>query len=153
MTLFPLTGSPKQTSWATKIRKDRLKVWASSSPEKYQEIENSLVTITDAGWWISYKDKDITTVYNHFKEDIDLNKIQREEWEKNQKKQDKKDSANVKKYLKKEIEKEGRVMKIDGTQDGQMTLSRSRDDGLIRWESPAIDTRTGEVSNDSDLPF
>jgi hypothetical protein len=153
MTLPTLTGSPKQTSWATKIRSDRLKIWQESSPQKFKEIEKSLVTITDAGWWIAYKDKDITTVYNHFSEGIDLNKLQRDEWEKNQKKQDKKDSASVKKYLKREIDKEDRGTKIDGKQDSKLTLSRSRDDGLMKWESSAIDTRTGEVSSDPDLPF
>ena len=153
MTLSNLKGSDKQISWATMIRKDRLKVWASSSPQKFKEIENSLVTITDAGWWISYKDKDITTVYNHISEGIDLNKLQREEWEKNQKKKVQKDSTNVKKYLKKELEKEDKGMKIDGKQDGKMTLSGSRDDGLMKWEGPVIDTRTGEVSSDPDLPF
>jgi hypothetical protein len=153
MTLSPLTGSPKQTSWATKIRSDRLKVWQESSPQKFKEIENSLVTVVDAGWWISYKDKDIITVLNHFSEGIDLNKIQRDEWEKNQKKQVQKDSASVKKYLKKEMEKEDRGMKIDGKQDGCMILSRSTGEGLMKWESPAIDSRTGEVSSDTDLPF
>ena len=57
--------------------------------------------------------------------------------------------ASVKKYLK----KESNGKKFDGKRDGKMTLSGSMDDGLMKWESPAIDTRTGEVSNDPDMPF
>jgi hypothetical protein len=153
MTLPTLTGSPKQTSWATKIRSDRLKVWSDSSPQKFKEIENSLVTITDAGWWISYKDKDIITVFNHFSEGIDLNKIQRDEWEKNQKKKELKDSAGVRAYLKKELKKESNGKKIDGKQDDKLTMIGPSDDGLMKWEGPVIDSRTGEVSSDTDLPF
>ena len=153
MELPELKGSPKQTAWASRIRKDRLKVWGVSSSEMFKDIENKLVTMTDAGWWISYKDKAIDTVFNHFVDGIDLNKIQRDEWEKKQKKHDQKDSAGVRAYLKKELEKESQGKKITIKSDFEVALCGSNGDGLMRWESQAIDTRTGQVCSDSNCPF
>ena len=56
-------------------------MWKVSSPEMFKDVENKLVAMTDAGWWISYKDKDIDTVSKHFLDGIDLNKIQRDAFE------------------------------------------------------------------------
>ena len=150
MKLPDLQGSPKQVNWASRIRQDRLKVWQESSPEMYKEVERTLVSVTDAGWWISYKDKDITTVCNHFLHGVDLQKLQRDQWRKQEKKQEQKDSAEVRAYLKRELEV-GR--KVDSKQVSKVTLRRSMGDGLVRFEGLAIDTRTGEVSCDPDLPF
>jgi hypothetical protein len=147
MKLPDLKGSPKQVNWASKIRSERLKVWLESSSERFGEIEESLATMTDAGWWISYKDKDINTVYNHLHQGVDLQKIHREEWLKQEKKQEQKDSSDVKGYLKKELAKEssGSISKLP--------LKVSVGEGLMKWESQAIDTRTGEVSSETNLPF
>ena len=150
MKLPELKGSPKQVNWATKIRSERLKLWVVSSPEWFGEIEETLATITDAGWWISYKDKDINTVYHHVHQGIDLQKIHREEWLKQEKKQEQKDSSDVRAYLKKELAKE------TGSKKGNVStllVNCSNGEGLMKWESSAIDTLTGKVSTDPDLPF
>jgi hypothetical protein len=147
MNLPDLKGSPKQVNWASKIRTERIKVWSESSSERFGEIEESLATLTDAGWWISYKDKDINTVYNHLHQGVDLQKIHREEWLKQEKKQEQKDSSEVRSYLKKELAKESSG---DTT---KLPLKVSTGEGLMKWEGQAIDTRTGEVSSDSSLPF
>jgi hypothetical protein len=150
MNLPDLNGSPKQVNWATKIRTERLKIWLESSPERFKEIEEALTRLTDAGWWISYKDKDINTVYNHLLQGIDLQKNHRDEWRKQEKRQEQKDSSEVRSYLKKELAKES----VDRNGNvSTLTVKGSNGDGLMKWESPAIDTRTGEVSSDPNLPF
>lgn len=153
MELPELTGSPKQITWASSIRKDRLKVWKASSPEIFKDVENKLVALTDAGWWISYKDKDMGTVSKHFLDGTDLKKIQRDDWLQKEKKQEKKDSAGVKSYLKKELQKESCGRKIAGAQGIKVTLSDSNGDGLMRFESQAVNTRTGETCSDPNCPF
>ena len=89
MELPELKGSPKQVAWAAKIRKDRFKVWAVSSPEMFKDVGSKLSALTDAGWWISYKDQDISTVLKHFTDGVDLNKLHRDEWLQKEKKQEK----------------------------------------------------------------
>jgi hypothetical protein len=147
MNLPDLKGSPKQVNWASKIRADRLKVWSESSSERFGEIEGTLATMTDAGWWISYKDKDINTVYNHLHQGVDLQKTHREAWLKQEKKQEQKDSSEVRAYLKKELVKES------SGNSSKLPLKVSVGEGLMKWESQTIDTRTGKVSCDPNLPF
>ena len=150
MNLPALQGSPKQVQWASRIRTERLRVWLESSPERFGEIEATLATMTDAGWWISYRDKDITAVCNHLHQGIDLQKIQRDQWRKQEKKQEQKESSEVRAYLKKEMKKEAERKK--GSVSG-LTKVGSLDDGLMKWEGPALDTRTGELSRDPNVPF
>lgn len=156
MNLPELQGSPKQVSWAARIRHERLMVWQNSSPELFTSIEQSLAVMTDAGWWISYKDKDITTVCNHFLHGVDLQKIQRDQWRMKEKKQEQKESSEVRSYLKKELQKELQketvrkgITKLDAT----VIQSVSGKDGLMRFASQSIDRKTGEVSRDPDVPF
>ena len=150
MKLPVLKGSPKQVQWATKIRTECFRVWREASPQRFGEIEEAVAAMREAGWWISYRDKDITTVYNHLSEGIDLQKIQRDEWRKQEKKQELQESAEARRYLKKELQKEagGRESAVSG-----LTLRNSSDDILMKWEGQALDMRTGEPSRDPDLPF
>ena len=150
MNLPALQGSPKQVQWASRIRTERLRVWLESSPERFGEIEATLATMTDAGWWISYRDKDIHTVNNHVHQGIDLQKIQRDQWRNQEKKQERKERSEARAYLKEELKKEAE------NKHGNVSSSSLRgslEEGFMKWESPARDTRTGEVVRDPDLPF
>ena len=109
--------------------------------------------MADAGWWISYKGKDITTVCNHFLHGVDLQKLQRDQWRQQEKKQVQKDRAEVKTYLNKELEKECQGKKTASKQVPKVTLCGSKEDCLMRFEGPVIDIRTGDASSDTDLPF
>jgi len=145
-------GSPKQVSWASAIRSDRLKVWQATSPEKFAEIVTLLATMSDAGWWIAYRDKDIATVYHHLQEGIDLRKFQKDEWVGKQKRQEQKDRAEVRSFLKKELEKESREKKRGAGQDVAVT-GALHGNHLVKYVGPAIDCITGKVNDDPDLPF
>lgn len=150
MKLPELKGSPKQVQWAAKIRTERLRVWSESSPERFRAIEERVATLTDAGWWISYRDKDCATVYHHLLEGVDLRKIEHDEWRRQEKRQEQKERAEARAYLKQELKKEA-----DGGR-GSRSVPPTRavsGNGLLKWEGPAVDIRTGSVCSDPDLPF
>jgi hypothetical protein len=52
-----LAGSPKQVSWAKRIRTERLGSWEKSSPELFKEVESTLKNEFSASWWITYREK------------------------------------------------------------------------------------------------
>jgi hypothetical protein len=57
-----LQGSPKQISWAIKIRTDRMNRWKKSDAVVFDEIESILNDQTSAAWWITYREKEIAGV-------------------------------------------------------------------------------------------
>lgn len=57
-----LKGSPKQISWAKKIRTDRLSFWKKSDPILFKEVEAALGNETSASWWITYREKSLGDV-------------------------------------------------------------------------------------------
>ena len=150
MKLPVLKGSPKQVAWGEKIRAERLRVWAGSSPEKFAGIAGQVTAITDAGWWISYRDRDIVTLCNHLREDVDLRKLQLDQWRQQEKSREQRERSSTRAYLKKELQQEERSRNAAGTA-GMTPLPAGG--GIMKWESPARDIRTGELCRDPDLPF
>lgn len=149
MKLPELKGSPKQVTWAMRIRTDRLRVWRETSPERLEEIAEIAAAVTDAGWWISYREKEFATVCNHLSEGIDLQKIQRDRWRKEEKKQEQNDRAAAMRYLRTEAAQEAER----GQGPGTVTSGRADEGRLLKREGPARDIRTGEISRDPDVPF
>jgi hypothetical protein len=63
--LAELKGSPKQISWALKIRADRLDCWRKFDPVIFQRVESSLDSETSAAWWITFRDKGLVEVLKY----------------------------------------------------------------------------------------
>lgn len=150
MKLPALKGSPKQVAWGEKIRAERLRVWAESSPERFAGIAGQVTAMTDAGWWISYRDRDIVTLCNHLREDVDLRKLQLDQWRQQEKRREQRERASTRAYLKKELQEEARSRAAADTAGMTPPLAGG---GLMKWDGPARDTRTGELCRDPDLPF
>ncbi len=153
MKLPTLQGSPKQVTWASRIREERLRVWRESSPELLAAIASSLESMADAGWWISYREKELAVVSAHLLQGVDLQKIQKEEWRNREKQQEQKESAATRSYLKKELEKEAKGKSGQSRLSPVPSLTGSRGGELLKWEGAARDMITGELSTDPDLPF
>lgn len=62
MELATLKGTEKQMNWAKAIRKDRLKVWQGTDPNKFQEVELMLAKQAASSWWITSRDKSLEEV-------------------------------------------------------------------------------------------
>lgn len=63
--LTELQGSPKQISWALRIRTDKLKRWMNTAPEMFKEIETHLEKETKASWWIAHKDEELGEILKY----------------------------------------------------------------------------------------
>lgn len=150
MKLAELRGSSKQIEWARRIRDQKISAWQNSSQEKYEEIEAFLAQVTDAGWWIAYRDQAVSAVYNHLVEGVDLQQLRKDEWVKKQRGQERKDAAEVRSLLRKEFAQERNAQHEGGARLIQPGAGVER---RLRWESQAFDMQTGEVSSDPDLPF
>lgn len=63
-TLPALKGSPKQTNWAYAIRAKRLEAWGAelSRGQVSNDDYERLISNTDAGFWISNKDRSLADV-------------------------------------------------------------------------------------------
>jgi hypothetical protein len=57
-----LKGSPKQVTWAKRIRAERLSTWKKSDAEVFQEVESKLNNELSASWWITYREKSLSEV-------------------------------------------------------------------------------------------
>jgi hypothetical protein len=67
--LTELEGSPKQISWALRIRTDKLNRWMKTTPEIFKEIESHLKKETKASWWIAHKDEELGGILKYTKEE------------------------------------------------------------------------------------
>lgn len=63
-----LRGSPKQISWAKKIRTDRLNIWKMSDPSLFKEVETALEDESSASWWITHREKGLRDVLSYIAE-------------------------------------------------------------------------------------
>jgi len=101
-------------AWATKTRLDRLNVLWEADHDLSTAIAGEPGTITDAVWWISYRDQDVATVWHHFREGVNLKKIQREQVQQQERQQAHKDRTEVIAYHKKELAKEKQAAENSG---------------------------------------
>jgi hypothetical protein len=60
-----LHGSPKQVSWAKRIRTERLTSWLNADPRLFREEESGLQGESSASWWITVRDKGLEEVLKH----------------------------------------------------------------------------------------
>jgi hypothetical protein len=60
-----LQGSPKQITWALKIRTDKLNRWMKTAPEIFKEIETNLKKETKASFWIAHKDEELGEILKY----------------------------------------------------------------------------------------
>jgi hypothetical protein len=57
-----LQGSPKQVSWAKRIKAERLSSWMQSEPLLFNEVEANLQNELSASWWITHRLKGLGEV-------------------------------------------------------------------------------------------
>lgn len=57
-----LQGSPKQVSWAKRIKTERLSSWMQSEPILFNEVEANLQNELSASWWITHRLKGLGEV-------------------------------------------------------------------------------------------
>jgi len=72
--LAELKGSPKQVSWARRIRTDRLSHWKKTAPISFEEKETILNNQSSASWWITHREKELEEVLPHIIEGGEKNK-------------------------------------------------------------------------------
>jgi hypothetical protein len=60
-----LQGSPKQVSWAKRIRQERLISWKQSDPLLFQEVESKLTNELSASWWICHRERELKDVLEY----------------------------------------------------------------------------------------
>lgn len=59
MEFAELKGTEKQINWAKAIRKDRLKVWQRTDPDRFHSVELVLAKQAASSWWITSRDKSL----------------------------------------------------------------------------------------------
>jgi hypothetical protein len=60
-----LHGSPKQVSWAKRIRTERLASWQNADLQTFKEAESVLQEESSAAWWITVRDRGLEEVLKH----------------------------------------------------------------------------------------